>query len=129
MFNLNNQAFNQKRILTIIIFAVLLFGNIFFATKYFIAQVDLDQTNASVETQKINADVLRFTKLFIAKVLKANSEVDFETRLELETAVRNLKDQEILDQWQKFTESKTESEAQQNVKNLLETLVSKINIH
>ncbi len=76
-----------------------------------------------MESQKTNEKVLDFTKLFIEKVLKAETEVDFETRLKLENAVRNLGDEEILTQWQKFTESKTEAEAQEEVKNLLEMLL------
>jgi hypothetical protein len=46
----------------------------------------------------------------------------------LETAVRDLKDEEILNQWQKFVDSKTETEAQKEVKNLLELLINKIKI-
>ena len=34
--------------------------------------------------------------------------------------------QTILDRWEKFTESKTEPEAQENVKNLLDVLTKKI---
>ena len=124
----NKQIFNSKRTIFILLLAILLFGNIFFITKYFVAQTDLDQAQATVETQKINASALRFTKLFIAKVLKAKSEVDFETRLNLENAVRDLKDPEILAQWQKFTDSQTECDAQQNVKDLLELLVNKISL-
>jgi len=39
-----------------------------------------------------------------------------------------LNDEEILTQWKKFTESETEDEAQTEVKNLLEMLVSKIKV-
>jgi hypothetical protein len=79
-----------------------------------------------LQTQTTNEKVLEFTNLFIEKVLKAQTEVGFETRLKLENAVRNLNDEEILAQWQKFTESKTEAGAQEEVKNLLQMLVSKI---
>ena len=81
-----------------------------------------------METQKTNQKVLDFTKLFIDEVLKANAEINFDTRLKLENAVRGLNDQDILTQWQKFTDSKAEGEAQLEVKNLLETLVGKIRI-
>lgn len=54
--------------------------------------------------------------------------MSFDTRLKLEAAVRSLDDEEILSQWQKFTESKTEAEAQTEVKNLLEMLVKKISV-
>lgn len=51
-----------------------------------------------------------------------------ETRLRLENAVRDLNNEQILAQWQKFTTSKTETEAQTQVKNLLELLVNKISL-
>lgn len=116
---------NRKTIL-IIILLFLLAGCVFFGFKYFSVQKELRQTRAALETQKTNEKVLDFTKLFIGKVLKAETEVDFETRLNLENAVRNLNDEEILAQWQKFAGSETEAIAQEEVKNLLEMLVNKI---
>jgi len=117
----------SKTILTIIIL-LLIAGNVFFGFKYFAAQKEIRQTQTALETQTTQGKVLEFTKLFIEKVLKAETEVGFETRLKLENAVRNLDDEEILVQWQKFTESKTETGAQEEVKNLLEMLVNKIRV-
>lgn len=116
---------NQKTILTITIL-VLLAGVIFFGFKYSVVKKEIQQNRTALETQKTNKEVLEFAKLFIEKVLKAEAEVDFETRLKLESAVRDLGDEEILTQWQKFTESETEPEAQKEVRNLLEMLLSKI---
>lgn len=118
----------KKSQIIFVIILVLLAGNIFFAVKYLAVQNEFRQTQVALETQKTNEKVLDFTKLFIEKVLKSKTEVNFETRLKLENAVRNLDDKEILSQWQKFTESKTETEAQNQVKNLLELLINKINI-
>ncbi len=115
----------QKTILIIIIL-LLLVGNVFLGVKYFQTQKELEATKATLKTQQINEKTLEFTKLFIEKVLKAETEVDFETRLKLENAVRNLEDEAILEQWTKFVESKTESDAQENVKNLLKMLIDKI---
>ena len=115
----------QKTILIIIIL-LLIASNIYFGFKYLNSQRELRSMQSALETQKTNEEVLNFTKFFIEKVLKAEKEVDFETRLKLENTVRNLGDEEILTQWQKFTESKTEAEAQDQVKNLLEMLVNKI---
>lgn len=112
----------------IILALILLAGNFFFGFKYLEFQRTVHNTQTLVKTQQKEQKVLSFTKLFIEKVLKEENEVSFETRLELENAVRNLKDEEILAQWQKFTESKTEEEAQDAVKNLLEMLVNKITI-
>ena len=117
---------NSKIIL--IVALVLLAGNIFLGVKYISLAKELRQTQASLENQNINEHVLSFTKLFIQEVLQAETEVSFETRLQLENTVRNLDDAEVLAQWTQFIESKTQEEAQDNVKNLLEMLVSKIKV-
>ena len=116
---------SSSKILIIIIF-ILLVGNIFLGVKYFSLVKEPRQTQTALQTQTINEKVLEFSKLFIKEVLKAETEVNFDTRLKLETAVMNLGDEEILNQWQKFVDSKTESRAQEEVKNLLEMLVNKI---
>ena len=118
---------NKLKIVLIIILFLLLAGNFFLWVRYSTAKKELEEIkNKPLETSKINESVWNFTKFFIEKVLKAEKEVDFETRLELENSVRKLGDEEILAQWQKFVDSKTEAEAQQEVKNLLELLVNKI---
>ena len=118
---------NKPKIILIIIL-ILLAGNVFLGVKYFSLVKELRQTQTALQTQTTNEKVLEFTKLFIEQVLKAETEVDFETRLKLENGVRNLDDEEILAQWHKFTESETEAGAQEEVKNLLEMLVGKIKI-
>lgn len=119
---------DKTRIILIIIILILIIGNIFFGYKYFSARNELREKQTAAETQVINEKVLEFSKLFIEKVLKAKTEIDFETRLQLENAVRVLNDETILAQWQEFIESGTEEEAQENVKDLLEILVDKIKI-
>ena len=118
----------NKLKIPLIIILILLAGSIFFGFKYFSVQKELNQVQTSLETQKTNEKVLDFAKLFIEKVLKAETEIDFETRLKLENAVRNLGDEEILEQWNKFVNSKTEAEAQEQVKNLLEMLIDKVRV-
>ena len=119
---------NKKTILIIII-VLLLAGNILLGISYFSALKELRQIQDALETQITNGKILEFAKLFVQDVLRAENEVDFETRLKLENAVRNLGDEEILAQWQKFTESKTEVDAQTEVKNLLEILLNKIKVN
>ena len=116
---------NKKTILIIIIL-ILLAGNLYLGFNYLNIQKELRQTQIALQTQTTNEKVLEFSKLFIKEVLKAETEVNFDTRLKLETAVRNLGDEEILNQWQKFVDSKTETGAQEEVKNLLEMLVNKV---
>jgi len=116
---------NKTILITIIL--LLIISNVFFGFKYLTVQKELQQIQAVLKTQKTNEKVLDFAKLFIQKVLKAKGEIDFETRLRLENAVREIKDKEILEKWKNFTNSQTEEEAQENVKDLLEILVDKIN--
>ena len=123
---ISNGVNKPKTILIIIL--ILLAGNVFLGVKYFSVVKELRQTETLLQTQTTNEKVLEFSKLFIKEVLKAETEVNFDTRLKLETTVRNLGDEEILNQWQKFVDSKTEAGAQEEVKNLLEVLLNKVKV-
>ena len=122
----DSKIIDLNKIFLVIFILILLAGNIFLWQKFSAVQQEFKKTKESLTIQTTNEKVLDFTELFIEKVLKAEGEIDFENRLSLENAVRNLDDEEILAQWQKFTESETEVEAQTEVKNLLEMLVGKI---
>lgn len=114
-----------KIFLTVAI-ALLLVSNFCFATNYFKAKkvAQLEAQNAAKIA--FNVKVVGFAKLFTTKVLSADKEIDFETRLQLENSVRATGDQEILEQWNKFTNSASEQEGQANVKKLLEILLNKM---
>ena len=114
----------SKATLTLVLILVL--GNIVFGAKYFLISGELREAKAALEIQKTNEKILDFSKFFIKEVLRAENEVDFDTRLKLENSVRGLEDEEIFNQWQKFTESDTEREAQAEVTNLLGLLLEKI---
>lgn len=117
---------SKKRIGLIVVIGALLISNVFFAFNYFFLYTDQQAITSEKNKAELNGKVLNFASMFIKKVLQADSEVDFETRLSLENAVRDLKDEEVMQEWQKFTGSKTEMEAQNSVKKLLEILISKI---
>lgn len=116
----------NKKFYIVGLIGVLIFGNLFFGFR----SASLSQKLTLIENEnKIaeqNDKVVSFLELFIQNVLKAEGEVNFDTRLSLENAIRNIGDKEILQQWNDFIESKTESDAQNEVKLLLELLVSKI---
>lgn len=99
---------------------------VFFGLQAGQTQEELFNLSQRENTKEVNKETLVFTQLFIEKVLKAEGEIDFETRLNLESSVRALKDPEILMAWQAFTGSTTEKDAQTAVKNLLGVLVAKI---
>ena len=117
---------NKKRIVLIIVIGALLIGNVFFALNYYLTYKDLQETKATESKTEINQKVLTFASLFIKKVLQANAPIDFDTRLSLENAVRDLNDPAIMAEWQNFTNSKTEADAQNSVKTLLGILIDKI---
>lgn len=117
---------STKRIAMIAVIGVLLISTVYFALQTFFLNKDLLAAENELVSFHQNERVINFTKLFVEKVLKADEEVDFDTRLRLENAVRDIKDEEILAQWQKFVGSKTEAAAQEEVKNLLGILVEKI---
>ncbi len=116
----------NQRVILIIIILILATGNIFLGGSYFFTQKELQITKQQLNVQLNSTKILNFTKLFIEKVLKADKEVSFEDRLKLETDVRDLRNEEILAQWNKFIASKTGDDAQNSVKDLLELLVKKI---
>lgn len=116
----------RKSLILAIIIIFLVFGNIFLGINYFLNCRELSETEKRIETIRVNGKVVNFMQMFVEKVLKAESEISFENRLKLENAVRDLGDKKVLSDWENFTASKTEAEAQENVKNLLDTLVKKI---
>lgn len=115
----------RKRLCRLLILALFL-GNIALGFFYFNLAKDFRTLQSKNNAVAFNGKVLDFNRLFIEKVLKAKDEIDFETRLKLESTVRNLNDAEIISAWQAFIDSKTEDEAQEKVKNLLYILSSKI---
>lgn len=117
---------NKKRIFIIIIVGALVVGNVFFALNYLLIAKEAQEIKSTQTKTELNEKVINFTSMFIKKVLQANTEVNFETRLSLENAVRDLKDEEIMTEWQNFIGSKTEENAQNSVKKLLGILVAKI---
>lgn len=76
--------------------------------------------------QQKDAKILDFTGMFIEDVLMANKEIDFDTRLSLETAVRALSDGDIFSQWQRFVKSSTKETSSTEAKILLDLLIKKI---
>jgi len=77
------------------------------------------------QQDQVNKKVLEFRNMFTERVLLSGREIDFDSRLELETLVRSLNDPEIFSQWQKFTGSQDKEEATIEAKNLLQLLINK----
>lgn len=120
MFKLNPRILKLVAITLLAAVVIILAGQCYVFYQNFQAQKSLNQN------YQYNEKVLDFTKLFIAKVIKAQGDVSFDDRLKLENAVRDINDKSVFEQWQKFTDAKTDIDAQQSVKDLLEMLVNKI---
>lgn len=117
---------NKKRLIFIIAIGLLVVGNVYLALHYRSSSKELSAVKKENESFRKNEKVISFTRLFVGMVLKGGKEIGFEDRLKLENSVREIKDDEILNSWRKFTESKTETSAQEEAKNLLEILTNKI---
>lgn len=112
--------------LIIVLGLILLLGTAFFAIEYFLCKAELSRIQKSFQEQAVNEKVLSFTKFFVSKVLDGASEITFDDRLQMENDVRDIKDEEIFSQWQKFTGAKTDQEVQHEVSALFILLLNKI---
>ncbi|OGZ78312.1 MAG: hypothetical protein A2358_00920 [Candidatus Staskawiczbacteria bacterium RIFOXYB1_FULL_37_44] len=117
---------DRKKAVIIVIIFILLAVSLVFGAGYFFEKSENKKMQSELGKQQLNVKVINFSNLFIEKVLKAKTEVSFEDRLKLENDVRALNDSVILGLWEKFTESSTQDQAQESVKNLLDALVKKI---
>ncbi|MFH1099193.1 MAG: hypothetical protein V1723_04750 [Candidatus Uhrbacteria bacterium] len=110
-----------------VLFAVLIVAAFaLLLVSYQTTRRELASAQVALAVRQTNIEVRDFTALLIDDVLRADDEVGFETRLRLENAVREIGDEAILAQWQKFTGAKTEREAQRALVDLLGVLVGKI---
>ena len=117
----------QKRlkVLMTLLFVSLVISNIFFAYMFV---ADTRALGTTIEKQQINSNVLSFTQLFMEKILRGSKVVSFDDRLQLENSVRALKDQNIFDAWQNFTNAKSQTDVQQEFYTLFDLLLKKISI-
>jgi hypothetical protein len=123
---MENNIVNKKKYVLFVAVVLLVLGNVFFIIRSNILSNKLATIENQGQISNKNGKVIDFMSLFVNKVLKSNTEIDFDTRLSLENSVRATGDEELVGQWQKFTNSKTEAEAQVEVKNLLGIIAEKL---
>ena len=114
----------QKQIYIIII--ILLLSNLFLGVKYFNVSKELKETKSITAAQEERTKFSEFNKIFISEVLQAKSEVNYDTRLKLDEMVKDINNKELTAQWQKFTNSQTEEEAQEETVKLLGLLAEEM---
>ena len=114
----------QKQIYLIIV--ILLLANLFLGIKYFDADKELKEMKSIIAVQQEKTKFTEFNKVFISEVLEAKSEVNYDTRLKLDEMVKDISNKELTAQWQKFTDSQTEKEAQDETVKLLRLLAERV---
>ncbi len=112
-------------ILAAVLILLLVMAAVFFQIRYVRIKGEFYKFQQGVVMANQNQAVLDFTQAFVDEVLNASGEIDFETRLNLEGAVRALNDEQILSAWQAFTSAQTESQAQTALTKLLSVLIRK----
>lgn len=110
-------------IVIILLFAASLACNIYFYSEY---KSIKKQYNDFLDIKKFNEKVIFFNKIFVEKVLIKSEQVSYEDRIKLENAVIATEDDELINQWHSFLNSKTEAEAQEQTKRLLFLFATKI---
>ena len=115
----------QRRLVFAVI-SILFSGCVLLGTQLYVSSTELKIKTMTLMDYQTNEKVLEFTDLFIKKVLQSKGEVSFEDRLKLENAVREIGDENILNQWQKFTDSQNDDQAQEECKTLIAMLIGKI---
>lgn len=116
----------NTRLVIIILITLLAASNIFLAVQYTLSQMELKSVKQQLQIQQTDQKSLFFAKLFVNKFLLGQGTVGFEDRLTLENAVRDINDPVIFKQWQTFTNSQTDYDAQKSAGIMFNLLLDKL---
>lgn len=109
-----------------IVIAVLAVATLFLGAQYFEQRSTIQELQAQTVQAEDQNNTEEFLKLFVDKVLGTNGEVSFDDRLKLETEVRELNNESILDAWNAFVGSETSFDAQNNLRALITVTVENL---
>jgi hypothetical protein len=117
---------DKTRLVSNILMLILLVGNIFFSIQY--TEGIRQQQVAQTDKIGTNIQVARFVKLFVDVVLNTETgqTISYENRVKLENSVREIKDKDIMKQWDKFVVSTNAKDAQMNAVSLMKLLTNKL---
>ncbi len=118
--------FSTRSIIIVLLVFALFASNTWWILHDQEIQNELATLRGLAHREAIQNRVLSFSTLFIDKVLNAKGEIGFDDRLQIENAVRDLEDPEILNRWNQFISSQNENEAQTHVKMLLSLLIHRL---
>ncbi|MFA6227305.1 MAG: hypothetical protein WC631_02435 [Candidatus Paceibacterota bacterium] len=126
MITLQSGVLDRTRLVSNFLMLVLVSGNIFFSIQY---TENLKQQQVQKEDKiGTNIQVSRFLKLFVDIVLNTNEgqQISYDDRVQLENDVRQIKDAEVIAQWNSFVGSKDSKVAQKNAVALMKLLTNKL---
>ncbi len=126
MFKIESGILDKTRLLSNILLIVLVAGNIFFSIQYM--ENLKQQANAKEETVSNSIQVSRFLKFFVDVVLnnEGGKTISYDDRLKLESDIRQIKDVDLIKQWDSFVASKDAKAAQDNAIKLMKLLTNKL---
>jgi hypothetical protein len=117
---------DKTRIVSNILMLILVAGNIFFSIQY--TENLKQQQNQKEESIGTNIQVSRFLKLFVDVVLntEVGKTISYDNRVKLENDIREIKDVDIIKQWDTFVASVDAKTAQKNAATLMKLLTNKL---
>lgn len=119
--------FDKTRLVANTLMVVLVCLNIFFSIQYTQnIKSEQEQTEMDAIKSEERLKTSRFMKFFIDKVLGTNGTIAFEDRVKLESDIRSLGDQAVIQQWEAFVASTDSDAAQVAAVKLMSMLASKM---
>ena len=121
----NSGILDKTRLLSNFLLILLVAGNIFFSIQY---TENLKQQNAAeTDNAVVRIQASKLLKLFVDVVLNTeNKQITYEDRVALENDVRQMKDVEVIKQWDAFVASKDPKTAQQKAITFMKLLTNKL---
>lgn len=125
MITFNSGVLDKTRLFTNFLLIVLVAGNIFFSIQYTenLKQESVVQTDNTA----IRIQASKLLKLFVDVVLNTEGKpISYDDRVALENDVRQMKDFEVIKQWDNFVASPNPKMAQENAIAFMKLLTNKL---
>ena len=109
-------------VMLLLLFVISIAANVLLGITYVLDQKKLAAMSilpAPAPVSQVNNNILAFEKLFITDVLDTEGDVSYQNRLDLETAAQNTQNVAIINGWETFLNSATQTDAQNNARALL----------
>lgn len=124
MVTFNSGVLDRTRLVSNILMLVLVAGNIFFSIQY--TESIKEKSLQTTDNSTVRIQSSKLLKSFIDVVLNTEGQaISYDDRILLENEVRQMKDADILKNWNIFVNSSDAKTAQQNAVNFMKLLANK----